>query len=85
MNVEIEPRGGPGSSFVANFDKYTIHSQKRLCLGVFSAYCGEMDVKIHELWISIDTKTCFAKNYERTNYDRAGVEDFSSSRATRFL
>ena len=34
--------------FQFHFDKYMIHSQKRLRLCVFFAYRGEMDVKIHK-------------------------------------
>ena len=51
------------AKFRFRLDEDTTSSQKRLCLCVFVAHRGKMEVKIHLTWITVDNENCFALNY----------------------
>ena len=66
LNVESYIRR-PNFNISFCFNKDMVSSQKCLCLCASFAHHGNMEVKIHKTWITIDNEACFSLNCYKTN------------------
>ena len=73
MKITVLTSRATQARFQFRLDKDTISSQKRLCLSVFFAHRGKMEVKVHKTLITVDTETCFALNYQKSKPSELAV------------